>query len=620
MCRSMQRIDINSASNYESAVTKHSDIEVSIDFERNILSGTTTITLESREAQGVAELVLDTSLLEIHRVFVSDSPARWDLKPLVEPNGRPLHITLDNVYSLGETFTVDFQTKPNSTGLQWFKPGQTDDKKYPFMFSQCEPVHARSIFPCQDTPSIKTTFTIRISSVLPVVASGVPEHDLVFPLVNDISEAKIYTFQQTVPISNYLFSIASGNLVGAQITPRSYLYCAPGDLEACKAELQPDLEAIMASAEKLIYEYPWPWYNLVILPKSFHLGGMENPVFNFYSATVISGDRENISVVAHEFAHSYSGNLVTNASWEHFWLNEGWTVYIERHILRELRGEDERTFHSIVGWQDLLYGIESYGGDQSPSTRLVLDFEGQRPDDVMSKISYEKGYTFLCYLESILGQKEWLRFVPHYFKTFFCKSVDSSQFKSCLFDFYASDAEAISILERVDWEAWYHKPGAPPKPNFQCKLYDDCIQLTNRWTNLSTQSMYRPSPQDMRGWTVAQILVFLDTLIRSPNQIPLDYVKQLESVYGLAKSKNLEVISRYLRVALRANDRDAIEPTRKVLAETGRMKFVRPLFECLIAVDGKIASETFQELKDFYHPTCVRLIENVLHGKGLLQA
>lgn len=140
---------------------------------------------------------------------------------------------------------------------------------------------------------------------------------------------------------------------------------------------------------------------------------MENPVFNFYSSTVISGDRENISVVAHEFAHSYSGNLVTNASWEHFWLNEGWTVYIERYILRELRGENDKTFHAIVGWQDLLYGIQSYGGNESPFTSLVLQFEGKRPDDVMSKISYEKGYTFLCYLENLVGEQKWLTFVPH---------------------------------------------------------------------------------------------------------------------------------------------------------------------------------------------------------------
>lgn len=140
---------------------------------------------------------------------------------------------------------------------------------------------------------------------------------------------------------------------------------------------------------------------------------MENPVFNFYSATVISGDRENISVVAHEFAHNYSGNLVTNSSWEHFWLNEGWTVYTEREILRQIKGEKAAVFEAIVGWNELVYGIESYGGSESPETSLVLDLQGKRPDDVMSKISYEKGYTFLCFLEKLVGREKWIPFIPH---------------------------------------------------------------------------------------------------------------------------------------------------------------------------------------------------------------
>lgn len=329
---------------------------------------------------------------------------------------------------------------------------------------------------------------------------------------------------------------------------------------------------------------------------------MENPVFNFYSATVISGDRENISVVAHEFAHSYSGNLVTNSSWEDFWLNEGWTVYIERYILRKLRGEDDEKFQAMVGWQDLIYGIKSYGGDESPFTRLVLDFKGSRPDDVMSKISYEKGYTFLCYLESVVGKDKWLIFVPHvrppiqgpllvaasaldpqtdhvqqYFTKFYCKTVDSAQFKTCLLDFFASDATATEALQAVDWESWYHKPGLPLKPDFQCKLYDNCIELADKWSTLTADSTYQPSPEDVHGWIMGQFLAFLDRLIELRTPVPQKYVAQLGPVYGIDASTNLELVSRYLRVALQAGSQEAIPRAREVLAETGRMKFVRPL-------------------------------------------
>ncbi|KAH7169902.1 peptidase family M1-domain-containing protein [Dactylonectria macrodidyma] len=623
MCRLSAFGDTSSCSNPEMVTTNHTEIDVTIDFERRVLCGTTVVTLEILRDDGINHVMLDTAYLGISSVSSAGKQLEWELKPWTEPSGCPLYIDFGQRVRKGDRIklTIDFETETDSTGLQWFSPNQTDDKKYPFMFSQCEPIHARSIFPCQDTPSVKTTFDICVRSVLPVVASGIPLHDLLFPPVTEANEAKVYTFKQEIPISNYLFSVASGNLVSEQIGDRSYIYCSPGDLEACIAELKPDLEAIMTTVEKLIYEYPWPLYNLVILPKSFHLGGMENPIFNFYSATVISGDRENISVVAHEFAHSYSGNLVTNASWEHFWLNEGWTVYIERYVLRELRGQEDKTFHSIIGWQDLLYGIRSYGGNDSPFTKLVLEFEGKRPDDVMSKISYEKGYVFLCHLERTVGEDKWLRFVPHYFKTFFCKAVNSSQFRDCVFEFFASDSEATASLAAVDWEMWYHKPGAPPKPEFHSDLYENCVLLADQWKLLSiggATDLHQPSKADVSGWTVGQFIAFLDRLIEFEVPVPSESVPCLGYQYGLKRSSNLEVLTRYLRVALRAGDRDALQQTRQVLGQTGRMKFVRPLFECLIEIDETIAVDTFQELAEFYHPTCVRLIKGILESKALL--
>nr|XP_036589876.1 peptidase family M20/M25/M40 [Colletotrichum truncatum]KAF6801881.1 peptidase family M20/M25/M40 [Colletotrichum truncatum] len=618
MCLNNSVTDVNTNSNFKDAVTKHTDIELTIDFERTALIGQTTLTIESK-IERLNDITLDTSYLVIKEAKISDKPVRWELKPSKDNNGNPLFIQLDRSYGLGENFelTIVFETTEETTGLQWFSASQTDDKKYPFMFSQGEPVHARSMFPCQDTPSIKTTFDITIHSILPVVASGIPEKELVFPPVQEPLEKTVYKFKQDIPISNYLFAVASGNLVGEKIGPKSYVYCAPGDLEACKAEFQPDLQAIIKSAEDLIFEYPWPLYNLVVLPKSFHLGGMENPIFNFYSATVVSGDRENISVVAHEFAHSYSGNLVTNDSWEHFWLNEGWTVYIERNILRNLRGEEEVQLQAIVGWQDLLYNIDTYGGNESVFTSLVLQFEGKRPDDIMSKISYEKGYTFLCYLEQKVGRQKWRKFVPHYFKTFSGKSLNSEQFKLCVYDFFSSDADATEALNSVDWDAWYHKPGAPPKPEFKSKLYESCLSLAQRLSKHQEGSPFTPSAGDVEGWSVGQILVFLDLLIDSPDPLPLELTEQLGSLYGLRDSSNLEVVSRYLRIALRAGNSGVLKQTEAVLGQTGRMKFVKPLFEGLISVDKELALELFYKHRDFYHPTCLRLIKSVLEKNGL---
>ncbi|OHE97552.1 hypothetical protein CORC01_07167 [Colletotrichum orchidophilum] len=612
MCPTHRVTDVNTNSNFRDISTNHTALDFTIDFDRKILSGRTIIIGEAR-VEELTKVVLDTSHLVIKDVSHAGESLVWALKPENEENGSPLHIELGRSFNTGETIelAVDFETTQETTGLQWFSPSQTDDKEYPFMFSQCEAIHARSVFPCQDTPSIKSTFDITIHSTLPVVASGVPEVELLFPSIIDTTKQKTYKFKMEIPISNYLFAVASGNLAGEKIGPKSYVYSAPNDLEACKAEFKPDLQAIMESAENLIFEYPWPLYNLVVLPKSFHLGGMENPLFNFYSATVVSGDRENISVVAHEFSHSYSGNLVTNASWEHFWLNEGWTVWIERNIMRELKGDDEVELQAIVGWQDLIQSIETYGGNESVFTSLVLEFEGKGPDDVLSKIPYEKGYTFLCYLEKTVGRAKWLKFVPHYFRTFYGAALDSDQFTDCVISFFSPDTTATLALSGVDWQSWLHKPGAPQKPDFNSKLYKKAVQLADQWGSLSDDSSFQPSTDDVKGWTAGQVLVFLDLLIESPQSIPLDYCKLLDDLYDVGKSGNFEVVTRYLRIALQAGDRRVLKQTEDVLGQTGRMKFVRPLFKELLSVDEGLALELFNKYQSFYHPTCLRMLKNL---------
>ncbi|KAL2678664.1 hypothetical protein Neosp_009415 [[Neocosmospora] mangrovei] len=546
--------DVNTNSNFHDVVTKHTQLQLAVEFDRKILTGSAVLTLEPLKSEGLNAVILDTSYLNILSASVGGEQVQWQLGQATDQNGRPLIVQLGHSYAKDENLALEihFETTNQCTGLQWFGPEQTDDKLYPFLFSQGEPVHARSIFPCQDTPSVKTTFDITISSPLPVVASGIPQHDLLFPPVSSMEETKEYKFQQNVPTSNYLFAIASGNLAGAKIGKMSYLYSAPSSLEAAVAELQPDIDAIIDAAENLIFTNPWPLYNLVILPKSFHLGGMENPVFNFYSATVISGDRENISVVAHEFAHNFSGNLVTNSSWEHFWLNEGWTVYTEREILRQIKGEKAAVFEAIVGWNELVYGIESYGGSESPETSLVLDLQGKRPDDVMSKISYEKGYTFLCFLEKLVGREKWMPFIPH-------------------------DAAATEALNSINWDEWYHKPGLPQKPDFHSPEYDECLSLAQKWINMTSDSNASVSAADVEGWSAGQLNVFLDALLDSPTPITLDSSQLLGTLYGLRKSTNFEVLSRYLRVGLKAGDRGLFEDTEAFLGETGRMKFVRPL-------------------------------------------
>jgi len=349
------------------------------------------------------------------------------------------------------------------------------------MFSQCQAIHNRSIFPCQDTPDVKSTYDFKIRSPLPVVASGLSTGALNFKHgVDGESGTLLYTFHQEIPMPSYLFAIASGDIATASIGPRSLVSTGPEELSDAKWELEQDTEKFIEVAEKIIFPYQWTQYNVLVLPPSFPYGGMENPVFTFATPTIISGDRENVDVIAHELSHSWSGNLVSNASWEHFWLNEGWTTYLERRLGAAVHGEPHRDFSAIIGWKALEDSVKLFGEDHE-FTKLVIDLKGKDPDDAFSSIPYEKGFHFLYYLEKLVGKSTWDKFIPHYFTTWSRKSLDSYDFKATLLDFFASDKEASAALAKVDWDTWFYKPGLPPKPKFDTSMVDKCYALADKW-------------------------------------------------------------------------------------------------------------------------------------------
>jgi leukotriene-A4 hydrolase len=391
---------------------------------------------------------------------------------------------------------IALATTEKCTALQWMAPSQTSNKKFPYMFSQCQAIHNRSIFPCQDTPDVKSTYDFKIRSPLPVVASGLATGATLFEhgKVGDLGTLQ-YSFKQEIPMPSYLFALASGDIATASIGPRSLVSTGPEELSEAKWELEADTEKFIQVAEKLIYPYKWTQYNVLVLPPSFPYGGMENPVFTFATPTIISGDRENVDVIAHELSHSWSGNLVSNASWEHFWLNEGWTTYLERRIGAAVHGEPHRDFSAIIGWKALQDSVAQYGDDHE-FTKLVIDLKGKDPDDAFSSIPYEKGFHFLYYLEKLVGKSTWDKFIPHYFTTWMKKSLDSYDFKATLLDFFASDKDASKALEAVDWDSWFYKPGLPPKPYFDTSIVDKCYALADKWESnvcqlISTSAIHR---------------------------------------------------------------------------------------------------------------------------------
>ena len=498
-------------------------------------------------------------------------------------------------------------------------PAQTSNKKHPYMFSQCQAIHARSVFPCQDTPDVKSTFSFSLRSPLPVLASGLPTGASEYqPPKKDGEQGTLkYTFEQKVPINSYLFAVASGDLASASIGPRSTVWTGPEELLECKSELDGEIEPFMKAIESTVApNYQWTQYNILILPPSFPYGGMENPVWTYATPSIISGDKQNIDVIAHELSHSWSGNLVSCASWEHFWLNEGWTTYLERRIQAYIHGEPHRHFSAIIGWKALEESIERYGTDHE-YTKLITNLKGQDPDDAFSSVPYEKGFHALYQFELLLTKEKWDKFIPHYFSTFANKSLDSYDFKACLIGFFEKDAEASQKLADFDWDKLFYAPGYPPKPHFDDSLVKTCYQLADKWeahVSGAAKGDFKPKADDIDGWVSNQSVVFIERLQAFGAKFSADDIRLLGETYGYNKTANIEVSSRYLCLGLKAKAPETYHPASELLGKIGRMKFVRPLFRLLNEADRKLAVETFEKNKDFYHPICRQMVEKDLFG------
>eukprot|EP00795_Rhopilema_esculentum_P002319 gene2319-17951_t len=546
-----ERVDPCSLSNPESFLCKHISWQIDVDFPGKVLRCTANLKVECVKT-GSDTLILDTNGFIIHNVCLEETgkDLLYIIENETEPFGKPLEIKIpeDCRKTPGLIFHVKivYETTSESSAIDWLEPEQTSGKQHPFLFTQCQAIHARSIIPCQDTPAVKFTYDAEVtvpseltalmsaikdcneiiendsrkcrfhqktaipSYLLALVAGSLEGRDVgprsktaipsyLLALVagslegrdvgprskvwaeKDLIEKCAYEFAETA-IPSYLLALVAGSLEGRDVGPRSKVWAEKDLIEKCAYEFA-ELESMVCAAESICGPYVWGRYDLLVLPPSFPYGGMENPCLTFVTPTLLAGDRSLTGVAAHEIAHSWTGNLVTNKTWEHFWLNEGFTRFVESKIIGKLRGEKSRNLQAIGGWKALIDSIDKFGAN-NPLTALVPDLEGIDPDEAFSSVPYEKGFAFLYYLEHLSGGPDvFNEFLRSYIDHFKYQSITTDEFQSYLFSFFKSKGKD-DLFSGVDWKLWFHNPGMPPLD--VSKLYDTtaidrCNELANRW-------------------------------------------------------------------------------------------------------------------------------------------
>lgn len=561
--------------------------KATLDFDAKVLRGEVTLQLAAPVAEA-GPLDLDTRDLAIDAVSGSDGALPFTLHPAEPVLGSRLEVQLPK----GETeVRIRYRTSPGASALQWLDPAMTLGGQHPYLFSQCQAIHARSVLPCQDTPAFRVTYQAelvvprQLRAVMAAAHLGREERpDVAFE-----------RFAMPQPIPPYLLAFAVGDLASRDLSPRSRVWAEPAQVEAAAWEFS-DVEKMMKAAEALFGPYDWERFDLLVMPPSFPYGGMENPRLTFLTPALLAGDKSLVNVVGHELAHSWTGNLVTNANAEHFWLNEGFTVYAERHILEALEGPEVAGLHEAIGFKDLEAALKRFE-KQPELTRLRTHLAGVDPDEAFSVVPYEKGYLFLKTLEAAAGREAFAQMLKKWLadRRFGVATTD---------DFLAHfDAELPGVLAKVDAPAWVDGPGLPKNhPVPKSSRLDAVMALGGRL----------PEASQVAAWTPTEWQLFLDAFTRPA---PLETLRALDERFALSKSKNPEVLVSFLTLACESGQGALwLAEVEGVVTRLGRMKYLRPLYKALAAhAPTKAAAKAlFEKLKGRYHLIAQHVLTGVL--------
>lgn len=583
------RKDVHSYANTEEVMLKHLVLDLNVDFKRQVLDGTVELQYE-KLAANASHLILDTRELTIHEVKAGNTALEYSLKPSDPTLGSALAIALPES---GQSIVIRYTTSPTASGLQWLTPQQTAGGQHPFLFSQAQAIHARSFIPLQDSPQVRVTYEARLRTP--------PELLAVMSANNDAETERdgVYEFAMPQAIPSYLIALAVGDLQFKAMGARTGVYAEPALLEPAAAEFA-DTESMLIATEKRYGPYGWDRYDLLILPPSFPFGGMENPRLSFITPTVIAGDKSLVSLIAHELAHSWSGNAVSNATWRDLWLNEGFTTYLTYRIMEIIYGNDRYRMEAVLGFEDLKADIERL---KDHDEILAIDLTGRDPDEVFSNIPYEKGALFLRELEHKVGRENFDQFLQGYFKHFAFKSISTDEFMTYLQATLLKTHGDKLDLERVN--SWVFQPGLPEDLPLESS---DAFTLVDKARQQWLAGEITAQAIDTKNWAVHQWLYFLNEM---PPSLTQQQLAELDAAYRLTESKNNEIAHSWLLICVRNWYEPALPRLRNYLQTIGRNKLVKPLYRELSQTPkGKaLAVEVFAKAKSGYHPLTIKVNE-----------
>ena len=590
-----EKIDAHSFSEPETAKVTHLNWQANVNFDTKTISATATWNIET--AADAEELILDIRDLEIIKVSLDgDTETSFTITEAQPFLGQALIIAIEHSTN---SVSVEYKTSPSAAALQWLSPNQTAEKKNPFLFTQSQAILARTWMPCQDSPGIRFTYDAQVT---------VPSHLLAIMSATNPKELNsdgIYSFKMAQPIPSYLLAMSVGGFEYAQLGKRTGIYAESSMIEKSKYEFA-DMENMVLAAEKLYGPYDWEQFDMIILPPSFPFGGMENPRITFATPTIIAGDRSLTALVAHELAHSWSGNLVTNSNWNDFWLNEGFTVYFERRIMESLYGKPYAEMLTQLGYQDLLGTLDDFK-DTPNDTKLKLDLSGRDPDDGMSDIAYEKGYFLLRLLEQSVGRENWDKFLLDYFTANKFKSMTTEKFVDILNGAFKGNEDFAA----VNVQQWIYEPGLPdncPAPNSdKFSLVEN--ELSSFMDNGNAKSLKTSE------WSSHEWLHFIRNI---PSDISDNNMAELDKAFGFTKSGNCEILAAWFIHTIDHNYTIADQVVDSFLVNVGRRKFLTPTYKALIKADTtkSTAIEIYKKARSNYHAVAIETLDKLLDYQG----